>query len=112
MNGSATLTCQANSLLSDEDMVTLSMVFPYFSRAQIIELRTELSRRDATFRTYKDGKVYYNMDLLTLALSKRLPIKAIDRLKQLVSLGVCLQAFARTPLSIPMGREGEISLRK
>lgn len=112
MNDSVVVTCAANSLLSDEDMVTLSMVFPYFTRALVIELRTELSRRDATFRTYRDGEVHYHMDQLTSALSKRLPAKAIDRLKQLVSLGVCLQAFARTPLSIPMGREEEISLRK
>ncbi|KTT02069.1 hypothetical protein NS376_13160 [Pseudomonas oryzihabitans] len=112
MNYLAILTCPANSLLSNEDMVTLSMVFPHFTRAQVIELKAELNRRDATFRTYRDGKVYYDMDQLTLALSKRLPAKAIDRLKQLVSLGVCLQAFARTPLSIPMGRQGEISIRE
>lgn len=110
MNDSATLTCSANSLLSDEDMVILSMVFPHFTRAQVIELRTELSRRNAKFRTYKDGEVLYDMDQLTSTLSKRLPSKAIDRLKQLVSLGVCLQAFARTPLSIPMGRHQEISI--
>lgn len=110
MNDSAVVTCSANSLLSEDDMATLSMVFPYFARAQLIELRKELSRRDATFRTYKDGVVYYDADQLASALSKRLPSKAIDRLKQLVSLGVCLQAFARTPLSIPMGRHQEMSI--
>lgn len=71
MNDSATLSCQANSLHSDEDMVTLSMVSPYFSRAQIVELRTELSRRDATFRSYNDEKFYYDMDQLASMLSKR-----------------------------------------
>lgn len=47
------IICPANSRLTDQDISTLSMVFPRPARIQLIEQRRILNDHRSNFRTYK-----------------------------------------------------------
>lgn len=101
------ITCPANSRLTDQDMTILSSVFPRPAQTQFIELRRILSDYRSTFRTYKEGQVTFDMEGLTQRVLAKCPAKTLDRLNQLLDQGLCLQAIATTHLRIPLvGQEG------
>lgn len=104
------ITCPANSRLTDQDISTLSMVFPRPARIQLIELRRILNDHRSNFRTYKEGRVTFNMDGLAQRVLAKCPAKTLDRLNQLIEQGLCLQAVASTHLRIPLGGSEGISL--
>lgn len=105
------ITCPANSQLSEDDMNILSLVFTKPLRLQLIELRRVLNNRRATFRTYGSGVVTFDIDAVLHEVAFRCSSKIAERLSELVSKGLCLQAISGTPLSIPLTGTERISLR-
>jgi hypothetical protein len=107
----ALITCPANSQLTEDDLITLSLVFPAPSRPQLIELRRILSNRNASFRTYGSGVVTFDNDALLHEVALKCSKKTAERVTHLVAHGVCLQAIASTPLRMPLKGTDPISLK-
>ena len=107
----STITCPAHSYLSEADISTLSLAFPRQLRLQLIELRRVLSSRKATFRTYAAGVVTFDMDAMLKVVTLKCSSMIADRLSELVTQGLCLQAISITPLGIPLTGTEPISLR-
>ena len=107
----ALITCRATSMLTEDDLATLSLVFPASSRPQLIELRRVLKNQSASFRTYGSGVVTFDTDALLKEVAFKLSAKTAERVSSLVAEGVCLQAIATTPLKIPLTGTDPISLR-
>jgi hypothetical protein len=105
------ITCPANSQLTEDDLTTLSLVFPRLLRLQLIELRRVLSNRNASFRTYGSGVVTFDMDAMLHEVALKCSSKIAERVSELVAQGLCLQAISGTPLSIPLTGTERISLR-
>lgn len=101
----------ANESLTENDLLTLSNIFPPASRPQLIILRGLLTARNPSYRSYANGMVSFDVDALVREASLRASPRTAARLLELVSLGVNLQALAKTPLMIPMRGNGEISFR-
>lgn len=102
---------QATTKLTEDDLIILSRVFPPASRSQLIILRDLLNDRKATYRSYEDGMVSFDVDALTREASFRASPKTGLRVTELVSLGVNLQALAKTALRIPLVGKDPISIR-
>ena len=102
---------QANTTLTEDDLIILSRVFPPASRPQLLILRNLLNDRKAAYRTYENGMVCFDVDALIEEVSFRGSPRTASRVSELVSLGVSLQALAKTPLSIPMAGKEPISIR-
>lgn len=107
----ALIVCPAISQLTEDDLITLSLVFPAPSRPQLIELRRILNNRNASFRTYSSGVVTFDNDALLHEVALRCSKKTAERLSHLVAHGVCLQAIASTPLRMPLTGTDPISLK-
>lgn len=107
----STITCPAHSHLSEADISTLSLAFPRQLRLQLIELRRVLSSRKATFRTHGAGVVTFDMDAMLQEVTLKCSSTIADRLSELVTQGLCLQAISGTPLSIPLTGTEPISFR-
>jgi hypothetical protein len=105
------IACPANSQLTEDDLITLSRVFPAPSRPQLIELRRVLKNQSASFRTYSSGVVTFDTDAMLKEVAFKLSSKTAERVANLVAHGVCLQAIATTPLKIPLTGTDPISLR-
>lgn len=105
------ITCPATSQLTEDDLITLSLVFPAPSRPQLIELRRILSNRNASFRTYGSGVVTFDNDALLHEIALKCSKKTAERLSHLVANGVCLQAIVSTPLRMPLKGTDPISLK-
>lgn len=105
------ITCPATSQLTEDDLTTLSVVFPAPSRPQLIELRRVLNNREASFRNYSDGVVTFDTDALFKDVAFRCSRKTAERLTQLVAHGVCLQAIATTNLRMPLKGTDPITFR-
>lgn len=105
------ITCPATSKLTEDDLTTLSLVFPAPSRPQLIELRRILSNRNASFRTYGSGVVTFDNDATVHEVALKCSKKTAERLSHLIAQGVCLQAIASSPLKIPLTGTDPISLR-
>lgn len=105
------IACPAISKLTEDDITTLSLVFPAPSRPQLIELRRVLSNQKASFRTYGSGVVTFDKDTMLKEVALKCSKKTADRLANLVAHGVCLQAIATTHLKIPMTGTEPISFR-
>ena len=97
------ITCPATSKLTEDDLTTLSLVFPRLLRLQLIELRRVLSNRNASFRTYGSGVVTFDMDAMLHEVALKCSKKTAERLSHLVAHGVCLRAIASTPLEDSLG---------
>ena len=107
----ALIVCQATSQLTEDDCITLSLVFPAPSRPQLIELRRILKNQSASFRSYSSGVVTFNKDALLQEVALKCSAKTAERLSHLVAHGVCLQAIATSPLKIPLIGTDPISIR-
>lgn len=107
----ALIACPVTSQLTEDNLTTLSLVFPAPSRPQLIELRRVLSKRDASFRTYGSGVVTFDKDALLHEVALKCSKKTAERLSHLVAHGVCLQAIASTPLRMPLTGTDQISLK-
>lgn len=107
----STITCRATSMLTEDDLATLSLVFPAPSRPQLIELRRVLKNQSASFRTYGSGVVTFDTDAMLKEVAFKLSAKTAERVSSLVAQGVCLQAIATSPLKIPLTGTDPISLR-
>ena len=107
----ALITCPSSSQLTEDDCITLSLVFPEPSRPQLIELRRVLSNRNASFRTYGSGVVTFDNDAMVHEVALKCSKKTAERLSHLVAHEVCLRAIASTPLRIPVTGTDRISLR-
>lgn len=107
----ALIACPATSQLTEDDLTTLSLVFPAPSRPQLIELRRVLKNQSASFRTYGSGVVTFDTDAMLKEVAFKLSAKTAERVSSLVAQGVCLQAIATTPLKIPLTGTDRISLR-
>lgn len=107
----STITCRATSTLTEDDLATLSLVFPAPSRPQLIELRRVLKNQSASFRTYGSGVVTFDTDAMLKEVAFKLSAKTAERVSSLVAQGVCLQAIATSPLKIPLMGTDPISLR-
>ncbi|MGY2293684.1 hypothetical protein [Pseudomonas sp. SDO5511_1_S431] len=107
----ALITCPANSQLTEDDLITLSRVFPAPSRPQLIELRRVLKNQSASFRNYCSGVVTFDTDAMLKEVAFKLSAKTAERVANLVAQGVCLQAIASSPLRIPLTGTDRISLR-
>lgn len=94
----ALITCPATSQLTEDDCITLSLVFPAPSRPQLIELRRVLSNRNASFRTYGSGVVTFDNDAMFQEVALKCSKKTAERLSHLIAHGGCLQAVASTTL--------------
>ncbi|WP_122602527.1 hypothetical protein [Pseudomonas viridiflava] len=104
-------TYPANELLNENDLITLSRVFPPTSRIQLIIVKNLLNDHRAIFRTYENGMVSFDIGALVREASFKGSPKTGERIIELVSLGLNLQALAKTPLSIPMVGKELISIR-
>jgi hypothetical protein len=98
----ALLACPANSQLTEDDCITLSLVLPAPSRPQLIELRRVISNRNTSFSAYGSGVVTFDKDALLHEVALKCSKKTAKRLFHLVAHGVCLQAIASTPLTTPL----------
>ncbi|SDO26749.1 hypothetical protein SAMN04489798_2502 [Pseudomonas arsenicoxydans] len=105
------ITCPASSQLSEIDLDTLSLIFTKPLRGQLMGLRNILSSRNASFRTYEAGTVTFDMDAMLREVSFKCSSMAAQKLSELVAKGLCLQAIASTPLSIPLTGTERIALR-
>jgi len=105
------IACPATSQLSEDDLTTLSLVFPRHTRLQFIELRRVLKNQTASFRTYGSGVVTFDTDAMLKEVAFKLSAKTAERLSHLVAQGVCLQAIASVPLKIPLTGTEPITLR-
>lgn len=101
----------ANETLTGDDLITLSRVFPPASRPQLIILRDLLNNRKAAYRIYESGLVSFDIDALVREASLKCSAKTALRVSELVSLGVNLQALAKSSLNIPMAGKEPISIR-
>jgi len=108
---SALIACPATSQLSEDDLTTLSLVFPRNTRLQFIELRRVLKNQSASFRTYGSGVVTFDTDAMLKEVAFKLSAKTAERLSHLVAQGICLQAIASVPLRIPLTGTEPITLR-
>ncbi|WP_117140170.1 hypothetical protein [Pseudomonas amygdali] len=104
-------TYQATASLTEDDLTILSRVFPTPSRPQLVIVKNLLNDHKASYRTYENGMVSFDVDALVKEVSFRGSSKTALRVAELVSLGVSLQALAKTPLSIPMVGKEPISIR-
>lgn len=102
---------QATIKLTEDDLIILSRVFPPVSRSQLVIVKNLLNDHKASYRTYANGIVSFDVDALVKEVSFRGSSKTALRVAELVSLGVSLQALAKTPLSIPMVGKEPISIR-
>lgn len=102
---------QATDTLSADDLITLSRVFPTASRPQLIIVKSLLNDRHATYRTYENGTVSFDVDALIREVAFKGSPKTASRVSELVSLGVSLQALAKARLNIPMAGKDPISIR-
>lgn len=102
---------QANTTLTEDDLIILSRIFPPASRSQLITLRDLLNDRKATYRSYEDGMVSFDVDALIREASFRVSLKTGLRVNELVALGVNLQALAKTALRIPLTGKESITIR-
>ena len=102
---------QATDTLTEDDLIILSRVFPTPCRPQLVIVKNLLNDRKASYRTYEDGAVSFDIDALIKEVSFRGSPKTALRVSELVSLGVSLQALAKTPLSIPMVGKDPITVR-
>lgn len=105
------IACPATSQLTEDDLSTLSLVFPAPSRPQLIELRRVLKNQSASFRYYSSGVVTFDTDAMLKEVAFKLSAKTAERVSSLVAQGICLQAIATTPLRIPLTGTDPISLR-
>jgi hypothetical protein len=105
------ITCPATSTLTEDDLTTLSLVFPAPSRPQLIELRRVLKNQSASFRNYSSGVVTFDTDAMLKEVALKCSAKTAERVVHLVAQGVCLQAIASAPLKIPLTGTDRISLR-
>lgn len=94
----ALIACPANSLLTEDDYITLSLVYPAPSRPQLIDRRRAPNNRNAYFRTYGCGVVTFDKDAMFHEVALKCSKKTAERLSHLVAHGVCLQAIASVPL--------------
>ena len=104
-------TYQATDTLTEDDLITLSRVFPTPSRPQLVIVKNLLNDRKASYRTYENGVVSFDIDALIKEVSFQGSPRTASRVSELVSLGVSLQALAKTPLSIPMAGNDPIKIR-
>lgn len=104
-------TYQATDTLTEDDLINLSRVFPTASRPQLIIVKNLLNERYATYRSYENGTVTFDIEAVIREASFRGSPKTASRLAELVSLGVSLQALAKTPLNIPMAGKDNITIR-
>lgn len=74
----ALLACPPNSLLTEDDDITLSLVFPAPSRPQLSELRRGLNNRNASFRTYGSGVVTFDMDAMLRVVTLKCSSKTAE----------------------------------
>lgn len=95
---SALIACPANSLLTEDDCITLSLVFPAPSRLPLSKLRRVLSNRNASFRTYESGVVTFDKDTMPHKVALKCSAKTAERLTHLVAHEICPQAIASVPL--------------
>lgn len=102
---------QATDTLTGDDLIILSRVFPTPSRPQLIIVKNLLNDRKASYRNHENGTVSFDVDALTREVSFKGSPKTASRVSELVSLGVSLQALAKTPLSIPMTGKDPITVR-
>ncbi|MNJ21072.1 hypothetical protein D3C77_154170 [compost metagenome] len=107
----ALIVCPGTSQLTEDDLITLSLVFPSPSRPQLIELRRILNNRNASFRTYGSGVVTFDNDAMLHEVALKCSKKTAERLSHLVTHGVCLQAIATTSLKMPLTGTDPISLK-
>lgn len=96
----ALIACPANSRLTEDDLITLSLVFPAPSRPQLIELRRVLKNQSASFRNYSSGVVTFDTDAMLKEVAFKLSAKTAERVSFLVAQGICLQAIASVLLKI------------
>lgn len=106
-----TIVCPATSQLSENDLDTLSLVFPASTRIQLIKLRQLLNNRNASFRAYSSGVVTFDNDALFKEVAFTCSNKTAERLAHLVERGVCLQAIATANLKMPLTGTDPISLK-
>ncbi|RMR28887.1 hypothetical protein ALP36_101921 [Pseudomonas syringae pv. coriandricola] len=104
-------TYPANELLKEHDLIALSRVFPPASRGQLIIVKNLLTDHRANFRSYENGMVSFDIDALVREASLKGSYKTGERIIELVSAGLNLQALAKTPLRIPMVGKEPISIR-
>lgn len=97
--------------ITEDDLITVSRVFPPASRSQLLILRNLLNDRKAAYRTYENGMVAFDIDALIREVSLQGCAKTGLRVSELVSLGVNLQALASAHLSIPMAGKAPITIR-
>ncbi|MCT8945614.1 hypothetical protein [Pseudomonas iridis] len=97
--------------LTEDDLINLSRVFPAPSRPQLIIVRNLLNDWRATYRTFENGTVSFDVAALVREVSFRGSPKTAARVSELVSLGVDLQALATSRLNIPMVGKELITLR-
>lgn len=102
---------QANDTLTEDDLIILSRVFPTPSRPQLVIVKNLLNDHHATYRTYENGIVCFDVDTLLKEVSFRGSPKTGLRVNELVTLGVSLQALAKSRLNIPMTGKDPISIR-
>ncbi|NWD59143.1 hypothetical protein HX878_31020 [Pseudomonas veronii] len=102
---------QATDSLTEDDLTNLSRVFPTPARPQLVIVKNLLNDHRASYRTYENGMVSFDVDALVKEVSFRGSPRTASRVSELVSLGVSLQALAKTPLSIPMAGKEPISIR-
>lgn len=102
---------RATETLTQDDLITLSRVFPTASRPQLIIVKNLLNDHHATYRTYANGTVSFDIVALVREVSFKGSPRTALRVSELVSLGVSLQALAKTPLSIPMVGKEPITIR-
>lgn len=107
----ALIVCPATSQLTEDDLSTLSLVFPASSRPQLIELRRILKNQSASFRDYSSGVVTFDTDAMLKEVALKCSKKTAERVSSLVAHGVCLQALATSTLRIPLTGTDRISLR-
>ena len=107
----ALIACPATSQLTEDDLITLSLVFPAPSRPQLIELRRVLKNQSASFRNYSSGVVTFDTDAMFKEVAFKLSAKTAERVSSLVAQGICLQAIATSPLKIPLTGTDPITLR-
>lgn len=96
----STIACPATSQLSEDDLITMSLVFPRHIQLQLIEHRRALNKRNASFRTYGSGVV--DTDAMLKEVALKLSAKTAEPVSSLVAQGICLQAIASVPLTIPI----------
>ncbi|VVO67108.1 hypothetical protein PS850_01123 [Pseudomonas fluorescens] len=108
---STILSYPANSKLTQENLEFLSVTFPRSTRSQLVTLRSVLSNRKTSWRTYANGLFSIDKEAMLQEVSFRCSPKTADRVSLLIEHGVCLQAVATTPLKIPMVGTEPISFR-